>query len=164
MVAPRRSARIRVPPPTVWTMPLRRSEGPEVRRARHSRRRQQAQPPEGGVRARGCDAGHPPPHPPSGAGGLGPPVTLGWRWGGGHRGPHFRTGATETGEGRAGGAAGALPRVGVRRSFGASLFPLLWGGLGLAGAMLAGPWWDELGGLDSPKKGPGVGKAGERNA
>lgn len=105
-----------------------------------------------------------PPRPRSGAGGLGPPVTLGWRWGGGHRGPHFRTGATETGEGRAGGAAGVLPRVGVRRSFGASIFPLLWGGLGLAGAMLAGPRWDELGRLDSPKKGPGVGKVGERNA
>ncbi|XP_010849729.1 PREDICTED: cholesterol 24-hydroxylase [Bison bison bison] len=42
MVAPRRSARIRVRPPAVWTMPLRRSEGPEVRRARHSRRRQTA--------------------------------------------------------------------------------------------------------------------------
>ncbi|KAI4535179.1 hypothetical protein MG293_014405 [Ovis ammon polii] len=53
MVAPRRSARIRVRPPAVWTKPLRRSEGPEVRRARDSRRRQQAQPPEGAVRARG---------------------------------------------------------------------------------------------------------------
>ncbi|KAI4560404.1 hypothetical protein MJT46_012642 [Ovis ammon polii x Ovis aries] len=60
MVAPRRSARIRVRPPAVWTKPLRRSEGPEVRRARDSRRRQQAQPPEGAVRARGCDAGRPP--------------------------------------------------------------------------------------------------------
>lgn len=60
MVAPRRSARICVRPPAVWTKPLRRSEGPAVRRARDSRRRQQAQPPEGAVRARGCDAGRPP--------------------------------------------------------------------------------------------------------
>lgn len=62
--------------------------------------------------------------PRSDAGGLGPPVTLGWRWGGGHRGPHFRAGATETGWS---GAAGALPRAGLRRSLRASL-PLPGGG------------------------------------
>lgn len=99
--------------------------------------------------------------PRSDAGGLEPPVTLGWQWGGGHRGPHFRAGATETGWGGGGGATGALPRVGLRRSLRVSVSPPRWGGLGLAGAMLAGPRWNELGRLNSPRKGPGGGETRE---
>lgn len=160
MVAPRRSARIRVRPPAVWTMPLRRSEGPEVWRSGGPGTRGDASKPSLPKERSGRE-GATLAAPRSGTGGLGPPVTLavGRR---ALRSPLQNRG-TETGGGQAGGAAGALPRVGVRRSLGASLFPLRWGGLGLAGAMLAGPRWDELGRLDSPRKGPGVGEVGERN-